>query len=253
MADHEDSSYNCFLISIESVNRNVLYACYRDYLVFMGLVRDGSRGASLKVIGFCWLQDQCLMIIQTESQLVGDFILKLIKRYHYWLLQKGPAMTEFKLLMLEVQQISWLMDSLRFIHQQAVNRRIVEDAMDYHWHSHHVYNGFWSLSWLDTDFILNKFSTNRLAAINRLRQYMQHPHRLDFEMLLNRLDCITKYVSKNNGGKMFASDQIVAEINSQYHQSMLDRTRLSYVTREDKQYIQVRVLDRPQLQVSGDS
>jgi len=243
MANHEANTENCFLISIEATNRDALYDCYRDYLVFMSLVRDGVRNGHYKVLGFCWLKEQSLMIIQPETSKVGDNILRLLKRYHFWLLQRGPAMTEFKFQMLEVQQDSWLLDSLRFIHQRAVNKRVAEDAMDYHWHSHHVYNGFWSLSWLNTDFILDKFANNRLAAMNKFRQYMQHPHRLDFETLLTSLDCSAQYISAEDNDQTFNSKQAVAEINSQYHQSMIDRTEISCLTRENKQYIQIKVAD----------
>ena len=244
MADHEDSNINaCFLISIEATNRETLYDCYRDYLVFMSLIRDGVRCCQYKVYGFCWLKNQCLMLIQPEVPAVGDFILRLLKRYHFWLLQKGQTTTEFNLQMLELQQPSWILDGLRFLHQRAVKSRLVEDAMDYHWHSHHAYNGFWSVNWLDTEFILNKFAGNRLAAMSRFRQYMQHPHRLDFKTLLETMDCSAEYITKTSEQKPVKGNRAVAEINSQYHQSMFDRTRISYVTRNNKQHIRITVVD----------
>lgn len=245
MANHEAITDNCFLISIAATNRDVLFDCNRDYLVFMSLVRDGVRNCHYKVLGFCWLKKQCLMIIQPETTEVGNHVLRLLKRYHFWLLQRGPAMTEFRLQMLEVRQDSWLLDSLRFIHQQAVKSTTAEDALDYHWHSHHAYNDFWSLSWLDTDFILNKFAGNRIAAMNRFRQYMQHPHRLDFKTLLESLDCSKQYISADFDEQIVSEKQAVAEINSQYHQSMIDRTVIRCVNREAKQYIQINVVDKP--------
>jgi len=246
MPDHKESDGNCFLISIEAVNRDSLYDCYRDYLVFMSLVRDGVRSCHYNVLGFCWLDEQCLMIIRPVAEELGNTILRLLKRYHFWLLQRGPAMTEFKFQMLEINQGSWLLDGIRFLHQWAVETKTVEDAMDYHWHSHHVYNGFWSLNWLSTDFVLDKFADSRLAAMNRYRLYMQHPHRLDFKNLLESQDSSTTYVSDNSFKQAADCNQAVGEINSQYHQSMLDRTHVNCLTKNDKQHIQIRVIDEYQ-------
>lgn len=243
MATHEDSKEDCFLISIESTSNDGLFDCYRDYLVFMSLVRDGVRSCQYKVHGFCWIKNQCLMLIQPETENVGDFLLKLLKRYHFWLLQKGPKITEFKLQMLELAEESWLLDGLRFIHQSAVKSKIVEDAMDYHWHSHHAYNGFWSVNWLDKDFILNKFAGNRLCAMNLFRQYMQHPHRLDFNALLSKMDCSSRFISQSIEDTSQKNKRAVAEINSQYHQSLLDRTLISFSSRNGAQYILITVLE----------
>lgn len=237
MADQEKCNGSCLLISIEAPNRELLYDCYRDYLVFMSLIRDGVTTFQYKVFGFCWLKDQCLMLIKPEVPAVGDFLLKILKRYHFWLLQRGPEMTEYKLQMIELNQSSWVLDSLRFIHQNAVKRKEVDDAMDYHWHSYHVYNGFWSVNWLETDFILNQFAQTRLAAMSRFRQYMLHPPSLDFSTLLDDLDCSSKYITESIPQK-----REVAEVNSPYHQSMFDSTETCLLTVEGKLHVQVRVL-----------
>ena len=100
--------------------------------------------------------------------------------------------------------------------------------------------GFWTLNWLDIDSILNQFSTNQLAAMSRFRQYMQHPHRLDFGDLIEKLDCSIKYTSANIPSK-FNNVRKVAEINSPYHQSMFDRTEITFVTRNGYQCIQISV------------
>ncbi|MFT5451081.1 MAG: hypothetical protein ACI9N9_000562, partial [Enterobacterales bacterium] len=62
-----DETEPCYLISIEASNRDGLFDCYRDYLVFMSLIRDAVRSKQLKVYGFCWLKGQSLMLIQPEN------------------------------------------------------------------------------------------------------------------------------------------------------------------------------------------
>ena len=234
MANQEDVN-SCLLVSIEAINREGLFDTYRDYLVFMSLVRDGVRNCQFKIFGFCWIEKQCFLLIQPENQRIGGFILKLLKRYHFWLLQRGPSATEFKLRILELMNSSWTLDCLRFIHQKAVNENVVDDAMDYHWHSHHVYNGFWSINWLDTSYILEQFAGNRLVAMNRFRQYMLHGYKLDFDRMLDTDDSSKKYIRQvEDSGWAIAREsndlnknKEVAEINTQYHQSLLERTHIS--------------------------
>lgn len=236
-------SDSCFLISIEAANRDTLFDCYRDYLVFMSLVRDGVRSNQLKVYGFCWLRNQSLMLIKPENKQLGKTLLRLLKRYHFWLLQQGPSMTEFKLQILELKELSWTLDCIRFLHQQAVNEKVVDDAMDYHWHSYHVYNGFWSVNWLDTLFILDQFASNQLVAMNRFRQYMLHGYRLNFTRMLETDDCSQKFICQEQQQGLIEQQQVVAEINNPYHQSLLERTSINIFGSAKGCYIQIRVMD----------
>lgn len=241
MANHIDRS-SCLLISISATNRDSLFDCYRDYLVFMSLVRDAVRCCQFNVYGFCWLKNHCLMIIRPENNDLGNQLLHLLKRYHFWLLQRGPALSEFKLQMLKLQETSWLLDCLRYLHQQPVVKNIVDDPMDYHWHSQHVYNGFWSMHWLDTSYILTKFADNHLVAKNLFRQYMQHKSQLDFGKMLSSDDCTNDYIN-NSGSQNSGRQQLVSDVNSQYHQSMLDRTRIRLVYDHSILLISIRVAD----------
>ena len=248
MANQEDVS-SCLLISIEAFNRDGLFDTYRDYLVFMSLVRDGVRNCQFKIFGFCWIKKQCFLLIQPENKHIGGFILKLLKRYHFWLLQRGPSTTEFKLRILELADSSWTLDCLRFLHQKAVNENVVDDAMDYHWHSHHVYNDFWSINWLDTTYILALFAGNRLVATNRFRQYMLHGHKLDFDRMLDSDDVSKNYIRQDEDSGWAIAREItspqntaVAEVNSQYHQSLLERTHISLNSQQSCLLIKIKVL-----------
>ncbi len=236
--------HNCLLVSIRTNNRDSIFDCYRDYLVFMGLIRDGVSCNQYQVYGFCWIKQQCLLLIKPRDQLFGKHLLRLLQRYHFWLLQRGPSMTEFKLQIVDLKNSKWTLDCLRYLHQQVVEQRIAEDAMDYHWHSHHVYNGFWSVNWLDTSYILELFAMSRIVALNRFRQYMMHPYRLDFKNLLNNKDCSSKYIGSTN--KHIAQKQLVAEINSSYHQSLINRTEVKLIKCDHYQLIQINVTPKQQ-------
>lgn len=239
----------CYLISIEVSNRDGLFDCYRDYLVFMSLIRDAVRSNQLKVYGFCWLKNQSLMLIQPGNISLGKSLLALLKRYHFWILQRGPSTTEFKLQMAKLTEASAVLDCLRFLHQRAVNEKVVDDAMDYHWHSHHVYSGFWSVNWLSTNYILNKFAGNRLVAMNRFRQYMLHSHRLNFDHLLEADDCSADYIAAASKEHLSAAEQSVAEVNSNYHQSLMERTQVWISRTESHQVICIKVHEKSYLRI----
>ncbi|MFT5453415.1 MAG: hypothetical protein ACI9N9_002925, partial [Enterobacterales bacterium] len=223
--------------------------CYRDYLVFMSLIRDAVRSKQLKVYGFCWLKGQSLMLIQPENVTLGKSLLVLLKRYHFWILQRGPRTTEFKLQIAKLTETSAVLDCLRFLHQRAVNEKVVDDAMDYHWHSHHVYSGFWSVNWLSTNYILDKFAVNRLVAMNRFRQYMLHGYRLNFDRLLEIDDCSVDYIAAASKESLSAAEQSVAEVNSHYHQSLMERTQVCISTIDNHHVIRIKVHEKTYLRV----
>jgi len=239
-----DETEPCYLISIEASDQNGLFDCYRDYLVFMSLIQDAVRSKQVKVYGFCWLKNQSLMLLQPENKTLGKSLLALLKRYHFWILQRGPTTTEFKLQIAKLTESSTVLDCLRFLHQRAVNEKVVDDAMDYHWHSHHVYSGFWSVNWLSTNYILDKFAGNRLVAMNRFRQYMLHSHRLNFDQILEIDDCSADYIASASKEKISTAETSVAEVNSNYHQSLMDRTQVWISRAETHHVIRIKVYEK---------
>jgi len=230
--------HDCLLISVQTKNRDGLFDCYRDYIVFMGLVRDAVNCKQVKVYGFCWTEHHCLMLIQPMQSNLGQHLLRLLKRYHYWLLQRGPAATEFKLRILTMKDNSWTLDALRYLHQQVVYQKVAKDALDYHWHSYHAYHGFWSLNWLNTSYIFEQFSLNRVVAVNQFRQFMLHRHRLEFSQLLKTKDMSYKFLQQT---KLPSQQPLVAEMNSQYHQSLIERTQIEIRRCESYQQITISV------------
>ena len=56
---------------------------------------------------------------------------------------------------------SYLMELLRYVHLNPVRARLVRDASQYQWSSHHVYIGVRSEPWVTTGFCLNMFGSDQ--------------------------------------------------------------------------------------------
>lgn len=173
------------LLAIRSHQNKPLFRVYRDYLIFINLIRELAQSHQHRLFGFSWLKYDAWLLCQPGSERLIKQLFSLIQRYYLWLQHIDDGCEEFNIQALTLMNKAQSLDALRFIHSRATASGQVKDALDYHWHSYPIYNEFWQLNWLDTKQMLNYFSSNHIIALNEFRKHMQYPCDEDFEAILS--------------------------------------------------------------------
>ena len=173
------------LLNIQSQKAKPLFRVYRDYLIFINLIRELAQSHQHKIYAFSWLHNDAWFLCQPHSKKLIKQLFRLLQRYYLWLQHFDNACEAFTVRAIKLADKPDILDALRFVHSRATASGQVQDALDYHWHSYPIYNEFWQLQWLDTRSLLAYFSTNQIIALNEFRKHMQYPCDLDFMALLD--------------------------------------------------------------------
>ena len=172
------------LVAIHSLSDKSLFRVYRDYLIFINLVRELVNSHQHSIFGFSWLNNEAWFLLRPADLNLLRQLLSLLKRYYLWLQHQEETTRQFKLRALPIKEQPQALDVLRYIHQRAIQSGQVTDALDYHWHSYPVYQDFWQLNWLNTKELLSYYSINPILAMNAFREHMQQPSEKDYALEL---------------------------------------------------------------------
>jgi len=207
------------MVSIQPIDDYPLFNTYRDYLVFLSLVRELICSNRNKLYGFSWLSHEAVMLFHTPHRNFGLQLLKVMKRYYYWLQQSNHQQQHFRLQALTLKESALCHDALRYIHYRPTATGQVKDALDYHWNSYPIYQDFWQLNWLSCTEILQSYSLNPLQALESFRAYMQQPPLQDFGRQLDNSNEANNLVQHHEGNPQVGQKMAVGESIQNYQKS----------------------------------
>ena len=125
-------------------------------LLQRGLNRYGHR-----LHAYCWMTNHVHMLMQAGDIPLSTFLGALAGTYARSINARNERvghLFERRYRASLVQQDSYLLEVVRYIHLNPVKAHLVESPDDYSWTSHHAYCGGSQPPWLTTDFVLNCFA-----------------------------------------------------------------------------------------------
>jgi putative transposase len=144
-----------------------------DRLRWEQLLRKGLQQHNHQVHAYCWMTNHVHIAIQAGEKPLSRFIGSLLSRYAKEFNRKtgrSGHVFERRHGAILVQDNSYLLELVRYIHQNPQRAGIVNGIGDYRWSSHHAYMGNARTHWLSPDTVLSLFGPNlRLAR----RQYVE--------------------------------------------------------------------------------
>jgi REP element-mobilizing transposase RayT len=125
-----------------------------------------KHGASIHA--FCWMTNHLHFLIRVDSIPLGRTMQRIASEYARAFqanLDTTGHLFEARYYATLIDTDTYLLEALRYVHQNPVRGGIVARAADYRWSSHRDYAGATTHPWMTTDFILSLFSTDRARAI----------------------------------------------------------------------------------------
>jgi len=134
-----------------------------------------------------------------------------------------------------VDSDAYLLEVVRYVHQNPVRARMVAIADQYRWSSHCAYAGGGGEPWVSTDFALNMFSADRARALVLYRAFIgesppaevarQLGQLDDGAPLLGRPEFVSRYAPQDPQSTQLAA--IIAKACDRYGVTMLQLQSLS--------------------------
>lgn len=178
---------------MRGINRQTIFEDDEDKFQFLKTLEKYKSIGEHEIYSYCLMNNHIhILWKESESESLSTVIKRISSSYVYWYnlkydrsghLFQGRFKSEI------VEDESYFLTVLRYIHQNPVKAGIVVNVYDYRWSSFHEYLGYRKI--VDIDFALRLFSKNREKGIRIYIEYMQEKNEdqcLDIYATIKRPD-----------------------------------------------------------------
>lgn len=158
-----------------------------DRYHFYLLLQEGIARYSHRIHGFCLMPNHVHIAIQVADESLSKIMQNMSFRYTRWINRRKKRVGHlfqgrYKAIL--VDQDSYLLALVRYIHLNPVRAKIVRQPSAYPWSGHRAYLGRETLPWLETQWVLGQFgkriSTCRQRYEAFIREGRGEGHREEF-------------------------------------------------------------------------
>jgi putative transposase len=141
--------------------------CPSDRARFYSLLQEGIEKYKYRVHAFCLMATHLHLLIQIAEIPLSKIIQNISFRYTRYI-NKTQKKTghlfqgRYKAILIDAD--SYLLQLIRYIHNNPLRAKIVHTSEEYPWSSHHAYLGRTVIPWLYVDWVLGQFSNNVAKA-----------------------------------------------------------------------------------------
>jgi putative transposase len=138
-----------------------------DFSRLFLLLQEGTERFGYRVHGFCCMPNHLHLLLQVSDIPLSQGMQNLSFRYTQWINRRHDRrghLFQGRYKALLVDEDSYLLELVRYVHLNPVRRGMVADPVDYPWSSHQAYLGQENLPWLTTDWVLGQLAEDRVDA-----------------------------------------------------------------------------------------
>jgi REP element-mobilizing transposase RayT len=120
-----------------------------------------------EVHAFCWMTNHLHFLVRVGDKPLGHVMRQVASEYaraFQLSLHTTGHLFENRYHATMIDTDAYLLEALRYVHQNPLRARLVTDVGDYRWSSHAAYLGGGHTPWVSTDFLLAMFSDDRSRA-----------------------------------------------------------------------------------------
>ena len=149
--------------------------------------RDGERRLLNKIVeraldkhraslhAYCWMTNHLHFLVQVRDVPLGHLMRQIGSEYaraFQLSIDTTGHLFENRYYATLIDTDAYLLEALRYVHQNPVRAGIARNTAHYRWSSHHAYVGTRPEPWVTTDVTLAQFSTDRNRAVVRYRAFI---------------------------------------------------------------------------------
>lgn len=197
----QKSESGIYHIMIRGINRQVLFGDDEDRQIFIETLASYKEKSRYRVYAYCLMSNHVHILLKEEEEPLS-LIMKRISSsyvYHYNLkyCRCGHLFQErFKSEIVEDE--SYFLTALRYIHQNPIKANIIGELGDYKWSSYREY--IVSRKIVDIDFALDLLSEDRVIAMHKFIDFNNEKNKdkcLEYEVNRRISDVEAREIIKN--------------------------------------------------------
>ncbi len=214
----------CYHVILRGNAGHDIFFNKKDREQFFILLQEGIERYKHRIHAYCLMTNHLHLVIQVGEIPLYRIMQNIAFRYATYINRRKRQVGHlfqgrYKALLIDAD--SYLLELVRYIHNNPVRAGIVKTPEEYSWSSHNVYSGRTSVSWLTTNWVLSQFADSRTQAVGLYREYIlsgiNEVHRKEF-------------YQGNIEGRMLGDDRFAEEAYVMASQKIPVRTTLEQLT-----------------------
>jgi REP element-mobilizing transposase RayT len=166
------SKNGIYHIVLRGINRQTIFEEEDDSIKFLETLKNYKEKSGYKIYGYCLMGNHIHLLIKEEKEDLGIIMRRIGASYVYWYNLKYDRyghLFQDRYKSEVVEDESYFLTVLRYIHQNPIKAGMVPDVGSYKWSSYIEYIGKKEI--VDTDFILGLFSRDRKKALESFEAF----------------------------------------------------------------------------------
>ena len=171
-AAREKSSAGIYHIILRGINRQIIFEDDEDYQKYLETLKTYLEKSGYIIFAYCLMSNHIHLLVKEEIEELGIAFRRIGASYVNWYNSKYGRrghLFQDRYKSEVVEDDSYFLTVIRYIHQNPLKAGIVKNIADYRWQSYREYMG--EIGICDTDFALKMFSTDRVKAIELFKEF----------------------------------------------------------------------------------
>ncbi|MFW8601554.1 transposase [Desulfobacterota bacterium M19] len=158
----------CYHVILRGNRGNDIFSDKEDRTRFFFLLQEGIERYKHRIHAYCLMTNHVHLAIQVGEIPLSRIIQNISFRYALYMNRRKKQVGHlfqgrYKALLIDAD--SYLLELVRYIHNNPVRAGMVKTADKYAWVSHQAYLGEVSVPWLTTDWVLSQFAKQKKRAV----------------------------------------------------------------------------------------
>lgn len=168
----EKSSTGIYHVMLRGINHQIIFEDDEDYKKYLQTIKNYQEKSGYIIYAWCLMNNHLHLLVKEETEDLGIVFRRIGASYVYWYNWKYGRrghLFQDRFKSEVVENDSYFLTVIRYIHQNPLKAGIVKGVADYRWCSYGEYIG---KPWIcNTNFALNMFSTDRVKAVKLFKEF----------------------------------------------------------------------------------
>ena len=230
---------------MRGINRQNIFEDQEDYTKFLQTLKQYKEISGYQIYAYCLMGNHVHLLLKVGEEPLEQVMRRICGSYVYWYnwkYQRIGNLFQDRFKSETVDNDSYLLTVLRYIHQNPLKAGLVKSVANYQWSSIREYINRSEL--VDTDFVLKMFDADREKSVKSLIQFcktVSNDQCLEMEdkrLLLDpeAIDLIKNVCQVKNASDLQKLDKAMRnkylkQLKEQYHLSIRQIERLTGINR----------------------
>lgn len=239
------SSTGIYHIMIRGINHQNIFEEEKDYRRFIETIEKYKEVSGYEIYGYCLMGNHVHLLLKVVKEPLEQVMRRICGSYVYWYNRKYRRIGNLfqdRFKSEPVEDDSYFLTVLRYIHQNPLKGELVKDLGQYQWSSYDKYIN--KRKFVDVSFALNILDNDKAKAIKRFIEYSNEPNNdrcLDMEKKRRITDeeasdiikkvCKVKDISDLKNFEKTKRDMYLRELKEKHNLSIRQIERLTGINR----------------------